>query len=81
MCLKSKFHFLKRYDANVQNIEGQNDQFVSPQDLNQKTDKSVMSPKEIYFEANLIESNSDAKFPRYPWDGPKFCEDVRERAS
>ena len=62
-------------------FEGENDQFLSPQDLNRKTDKSVMSPKEIYFEANLIESNSDAKFPRYPWDGPKFCEDVGERAS
>ena len=35
----------------------------------EKTDKSVMSPKEIYFEANLIESNSDAKF-----------QDIREMA-
>ena len=51
------------------NFEGENYQFVSPQDLNRKTDKSVMSPKEIYFEANLIESNSDAKF-----------QDIREMA-
>ena len=50
---------------NVKNIEGQNDQFVSqgPQSKNRQI---VMNPKEMYFKANLIECNSDAKFPGYP---------------
>ena len=38
-----------------------------------------MNPKEMYFEANLIECNSDAKFPGYPWDERKIFMRILER--
>ena len=40
-----------------------------------------MSPKEMYFEANLIKCNSDAKFPGYPWDERKIFMRILERES
>ena len=67
--MRKDYTFVKKKKKKKRHFEGENDQFVSPQDLNRKTDKSVMSPKEIYFEASLIESNSDAKF-----------QDIREMA-
>ena len=67
--MRKDYTFVKKKKKKKRHFEGENDQFVSPQDLNRKTDKSVMSPKEIYFEANLIESYSDAKF-----------QDIREMA-